>query len=177
MTTAQRSKKEIEAGAERPQALAVEPAGIPAELRECSQWVAWRYERRGEKWTKVPIDPKTGRMASSTDAATWASFDEAFALYQRGAADGVGFVFSTDDPFCGVDLDDCLDQASGDLLPWAAEIVRALNSYTEVSPSGTGVKIYVRAKLPPGGNRRGQVEMYDCKRFFCVTGLGLEAGN
>lgn len=166
-------KKAIESGTVKPQTIALNPSTIPQELQDRPQWVAWRYERRGERWTKLPLCPATGRMASSTDPATWGAFDAALKSYRAGNSDGIGYVFAADDPYCGVDLDDCLDPDSGDLASWAATVVRDLDTYTEVSPSGTGVKVWLRAKLPAGGNRKGNVEMYDQGRYFAMTGVPL----
>ena len=64
--------------------------------------------------------------------------------------DGIGFVFTESDPFCGVDLDACVDPKTGQIASWASEIVGALDSYTEFSPSGTGLHVLLRAKLPQG---------------------------
>jgi hypothetical protein len=86
-------------------------------------------------------------------------------------------VFAAADPFCGVDLDDCVDPATGQLKPWGQEIVTRLASYTEVSPSGNGVKVFLRAKKPGPRCRKpyadGEVEIYDVNRFFTVTGRRL----
>jgi len=112
-------------------------------LITCPQWVGWRYEVRHRKRTKIPKDPNTGRNAKSDDAATWSTFDAARAACQRHRWDGVGYVFSALDPFAGVDLDKCRDPATGLLEPWAIEIVETLDSYTEVSPSETGLKIFI----------------------------------
>jgi putative DNA primase/helicase len=81
----------------------------------------------------------------------------------------LGFVFTESDPFCGVDLDSCVDPETGEIASWASEIVGTLDSYTEFSPSGTGLHVLLRAELPSGGNRRDLVEMYDRARFFTVT--------
>ena len=83
---------------------------------------------------------------------------------------GIGFVFTADDPFVGVDLDHCRDPETGEVEPWAQEIVDELDSYTEVSPSKTGLHSIVNGKLPPGGRRKGRVEMYEAGRYFTVTG-------
>ena len=150
-------------------------AAIPAELCAVPQWVAWRLEERGGKLTKVPVNPHTGRNGSSTDTTTWGTFEEARAAVGNYGLAGVGFVFTDNDPFCGVDLDDCYDSASGEVEAETARIVRELNSYTEVSPSGTGVKIFVRAaQLPPSGRRWGDGNFIATRgRFFTVTGQHL----
>src|SRR5262249_20590556 len=91
--------------------------------------------------------------------------------------DGVGFVFTEEDTFCGVDLDDALD-ADGRLKEWADELVAALGTYTEVSPSGTGGKLVLRGRLVDKGRKKeyedGEVEMYDQGRYFVVTGHALD---
>ena len=152
---------------------------IPAELRERRQWVAWRSERRDGKATKVPYSVATGERASSTDPQTWTTFETAVEFAQPHA-DGVGYVFSAEDPFVGVDLDACVGDANS-LHPAAAEIIERLSSYTELSPSGTGVHVIVRAKLPPGARNRtgrtpwgGTFECYEKDRFFTVTGESIE---
>src|SRR5262249_59536187 len=68
----------------------------------------------------------------------------------------------------------CRDAQTGVIAPWAREIVAALDSYTEVSPSGTGLHSFVCGKLPLGGRRHGRIEMYDRDRYFTVTGDHLE---
>jgi len=147
---------------------------IPGLLRGPPQWVAWKYVDRDGKPTKCPVNPKTGGPADSTDPATWATFDEAMAAYQKDSLAGVGFVFAAGGDLCGVDLDDSVDPATGQLKPWARAIVEQLNSYTEISPSGGGVKIFLRATKPGTRCRKGcedgEVEIYGSGRFFTVTG-------
>ena len=162
----------------RPQALQVRQRGIPDELKARPQWCNWKYARAGEKWTKHPYNPRTGRKASSTDLLTWSPFDVVFEAYEAGGYDGIGFVFCSGDPYTGVDLDGCRDQKTGEVEPWAAKIIRDFDSFTELSPSGTGFHILVRGGLPGGGRKRGfkrgckrgSIEIYDMKRFFTVTG-------
>jgi hypothetical protein len=143
---------------------------IPSELRDRSQWVVWRYEQRDGKQTKVPYRPVAGSMlmASTTDPGTWGTFDAATALAER--FDGFGFVFSADDPFAGVDLDHCRDPETGQLEDEAAAWTLRLDSYTETSPSGTGVHVLLRAAIPGDRRRNGKIEMYDRGRYFCMTG-------
>jgi hypothetical protein len=151
---------------------------IPAELRGRAQWVAWRFAFRSGKWTKVPFDPRTRRAADATDPATWGTFAEAWGRYDAGGFDGVGYVFAADDPYAGVDLDGSLGDG-GKTLEWAAPILeRFAGAYAEVSPSGRGVKLFVRGRLPGKGKRKayggGAVEVYDRGRYFTVTGRRLD---
>lgn len=156
----------------RPDALPVNTDAIPHQLRQRPQWVCWCYAwvKGRQKWTKRPINAHTGGLASSTDPATWATFREAVAYMTQHGMDGIGYVFSPDDPYAGIDLDKCRDAASGAIAQWAQDIIDKLDTYTEVSPSGTGVKLFVRATLPDGGRRIGQIECYHEGRFFTVTG-------
>lgn len=146
---------------------------IPAELRDRPQWVCWRMEIRDGKPTKIPFDPVTGKRASSTDPQTWRCFCDAVSAHERGGFSGIGFVFSKDDPFAGIDLDHVRDPQAGTVEPWARDLVKRLNSYAELSQSGTGAHIIIRAKVPGDRRRKGQVEMYDAGRYFCMTGLQL----
>ena len=151
-----------------------EPETIPETLRERDQWVCWREEKRDGKPTKIPVTPGAGGFASSTESETWASFETALEYTETEHADGVGFVFTDDDPIVGVDLDDCRDPETGDVDDAALDIIERLDSYTEVSPSGTGYHVLIRGELPEGRNRRGSVELYDTARFFTVTGDHVE---
>ena len=119
----------------------------------------------------------TGRFASVSESGTWTSFGEArdyFEANRDNGIEGLGFVFTQADPFVGVDLDDCFDPETGAMEESAKGVMRELNSYTELSPSGRGVHILVKGKLPAGGRRTGKIEMYDSGRFFTVTGNHLE---
>ena len=152
---------------------------IPAELRDRPQWVCWRLETRDGKPTKIPFDAVTGKLASSTDQQTWHDFNTATAALGRGGYSGLGFVFSKDDPFAGIDLDHVRDPQSKEVAPWARDLVRRLNSYAELSQSGTGAHVIIKAKVPGDRRRKsidgnGQgVEMYDADRFFVMTGQQL----
>ena len=151
-----------------------EPEAIPERLRERDQWVCWREEDRDGKPTKIPVTPGAGGFASATESETWAGFEAALDYTETEHADGVGFVFTDDDPIVGVDLDDCRDPETGDVDDAALDIIARLDSYTEVSPSGTGYHVLIRGELPEGRNRRGGVELYDTARFFTVTGDHVE---
>lgn len=170
------SKAAIDQAEARPVPLPLQAGNIPEALKALPQWVAWRYERRDGEWTKPPISPHTGWRASSTKPATWGTFNQALAFYHEHhgkGIDGIGFVFSAADPFAGVDLDDCRDPSTGILAEWAQAEIAALNSYAEVSPSGTGVKLFLEGRLPPGRHRHGHYELYDRERYFTLTGQHL----
>jgi primase-polymerase (primpol)-like protein len=142
---------------------------IPEELRQRPQWVVWKLEKRDDKPTKMPYIAGGVGKASTTDLLTWEPFEDALTGYESGAYDGIGFVFCSGDPYVGVDLDGCVDPETGEVALWAAQIIGGLDSYTELSPSGTGVHIISRGRIPSSG-RRGSVEMYSQERFFTMTG-------
>lgn len=156
----------------------VNSEAIPAVLKALQRWLNWRYEwkqgREGKPggWTKVPVIAGTDQRTDATKADHLAPFDAALVGARR---DGYGLGFALGDGIAGVDLDDCRDLDTGALAPWGALVVTALASYTEVSPSGTGVKIFVRGSLPePGkGIKKADIEVYDRRRFFTVTGQHL----
>ena len=142
---------------------------IPDDLKSPSQWVAWRLEYRAGKVTKVPIDPMNGNLASATDPGTWGTFAQAVKGLVRYSCDGIGFVFTADDPFCGIDLDSV--NGKDDL----ANLLEVIDSYAEKSPSGRGIHIISKAELPNGrGRRRKGFEIYDRRRYFTVTGEPIE---
>jgi putative DNA primase/helicase len=148
-----------------------ETSMISRELQDYRQWVCW--VRPHGTATKLPISPATGKAASCTDPATWASYRQARAAASRLRLDGIGFVFTATDPYTGIDLDHCRT-IRGDLEPWAAEVVKRLNSYTEWSPSGEGLHILVKASLPERTGRHSQgIEIYDSGRYFTITGKHL----
>jgi primase-polymerase (primpol)-like protein len=147
---------------------------LPTALIEYDQWICWRKQERDGKPTKVPITPRSGEFASSTDEQTWTTFDDALEYAETGDADGIGFVFTADDPFVGIDLDDCRDRGTGNVDEVAQDIIDRLDSYTERSPSGTGYHVIIQGELPGERNRRGSIELYDTARFFTVTGDHVE---
>ncbi len=142
---------------------------LPTELIEYKQWVLWRRADVDGRKTKVPISPWSGKPASCDKPQTWSSYRHVRYASRRFRCDGVGFVFTDEDPFCGVDLDGCRT-VNGVISPGALAIIDRLNSYTELSPSGTGAHILVKAKLPGRGRRNGRMEIYDSDRYFTMTG-------
>ena len=115
------------------------------------------HDWQGDRWTKVPIDAESGRRASSTGSDTWTSYERALEVHNGDSVrtDGLGFVVSDDDMFIGVDLDGCYNADTGEYEPWASEIMGTLDSYTEHSPSNTGVRGWVLATKPGDACRTG----------------------
>lgn len=152
---------------------------IPANIRSIENWILWREGERNGKATKIPTKPyrTSGDInCDVTNPKQRRDFDTAWEALNdsRVPGDGLGFVFTDNVSITGVDLDKCRDPDTGELEDWAEDIIDRLDSYTEVSPSGTGVHILVGGELTATGNRRGRVEMYDSDRYFTVTGAHLE---
>lgn len=158
---------------------------IPKALKDRNQWVLWRTIQR-DRPTKVPFSVD-GTPAKTNDAATWAPFADVLSVHRKGGYDGIGYVFSDADPFCGIDLDGCREPSSGEIAPWAVSIIKELATYAEISPSQTGVKLFAIGNLPFRSGRKQQlpgqpevcgkapaVEVYDHGRYFAVTGLRLD---
>lgn len=145
---------------------------IPRELIQRSQWVLWRREKREGKWTKVPYTIHR-QKASVDEPRTWNTFFAVYGALKPTGMDGIGYVFSADDPYTGIDLDNCRDPESGEVDGWAEALYTYLDSYSEISPSGAGIHVLVKGMLPMAGRRREMVEMYSSSRFFCMTGHRL----
>lgn len=147
-------------------------SAVPSDLKRWDQWVVWRYLDRGGKKTKPPYCPATGALASVDDPRTWGTFEAATRALESGQYAGVSYILMRWDPFCGIDLDHVVED--GKIAPWARAIVDHFASYTECSPSGAGLHIWIRAKLPGERRRNEQVELYDERRSLTVTGAHLE---
>ena len=130
---------------------------IPQELKALKQWVCWVGK------DKIPKNAYTGKNAQSNNPDTWSDFDTATGACDKYNFDGVGFMFANG--YFGVDLDHCLDN-----VDFCDEFVETLQSYAEISKSGTGLHIICKGTLPKGARRKGGVEMYSSGRYFICTG-------
>lgn len=143
---------------------------IPDELKQLKNWCVWKFQERNGKKTKIPFNAETGEFAKSNDKSTWSNYETAV---NAEGVDGIGFFFEP--PYLGIDIDDIDDDLHryqhGDKLDNIVnEFNEAFKSYTEVSPSGNGLHIIVKGKIPGSRRRKGNIEMYDSGRFFTMTG-------
>ena len=175
---------------------------IPAEMKALPQWVCYfrtpKLKKDGSpdynadgtpRMNKLPVNPRTLKGAKSTEPKHWTDFNtalsavgkNAFVAGNTGIVEGVGFVFAAGDmeeSVCGVDLDHVINTETGELHPAAAELVADFDSYTELSPSGSGLHIYYKGRCHPDWGRKikdafgsgTEFEMYQTERFFTVTG-------
>lgn len=130
---------------------------IPQELKSLKQWVCWVGS------DKIPKNPFNGRNAKSNDPTTWGTFEQAVKACETFRFDGLGFMFANG--YFGVDLDHCIDN-----VDFCDEFVETLQSYAEISKSGSGIHIICKGELPSGNRRKNGVEMYSEGRYFICTG-------
>ena len=158
----------------KPTVLSVVLNKIPLELKSIPRWVMWRMvpqvKPNGQTaWKKVPYQTN-GNMAKSTSPSTWAAYDDVVDAYLTGGFDGIGITFDGQDGISGIDLDDCI--VDGRLNADAQEVLDKVDGYAEISPSGTGIKLFTRSNLAISG-KRGDFEVYRDGRYFTVTGHTL----
>lgn len=148
----------------------INPNAIPRELWQYRQFVCWRYINTGKpKPDKIPINAATLRNAGSTYANTWADVRTAVAAYQKNEdLAGIGFVVTKRDPYVMIDLDDCLSDTS--LSNFASDVVEALDTYAERSPSEHGLRFFVHCQQQPQSIKRSEIEVYSRERFATLTG-------
>lgn len=151
---------------------------IPQDLKNGGLWCLWKYEDRKGKRTKPPYSP-SGKYANSSDPNTFTDFRTAYAAYQRGGFEGLGLgIFNG---FCAVDIDHCIDPAG--LSDMARDIIDIMDSYTEVSPSGEGIRIlfkasdfqYDKARYYVNNQKKG-LEVYmegATHKYVTITGQAL----
>ena len=149
---------------------------IPQKLKDTARFCCWRYETVKGRRTKVPYNPITGHKARTNQPITFTTFDTAAIAT---GYDGIGIHVANG--IAGIDLDHCME--NGILLPWAQEIVDKFHStYIEVSPSGTGTRIF--CLVPDNFTydpstyyiKKGNIEVYIpgfTNRFLIVTGNAL----
>ena len=153
--------------------LPVNPSGIPEAIKSSNRMVNWDAVKRNGKATKVPKNALTGKPASVDNPDSWSDWNTSWKSYESGKHDGIGIVFNGDG-LIGIDIDKCREPKTGTILPEVLQYVKELNSFTEVSPSGTGLHIYCKGTLPEGARRIGKIEIYDSGRYFTLTGKHLE---
>jgi primase-polymerase (primpol)-like protein len=154
----------------------------PCIMRSIPNWVVWGWWERDGSKVKMPYNPKTGRAAKTNSPDTWGTYQESLYRFRRNPSryTGLGFIFSEGTGLFGIDLDGCVDNLK--LSPWAVFIMSKFKTYTELSPSGTGVKMFgigtvptgmrlrVKVKAEPVGGKSPGIEIYGRARLFCFTG-------
>ncbi len=172
----------------------IKAGNIPEELKALNQWVNWAgiWNAEKEKFSKPPMRAN-GRNASSTKPKDWTTLEKSLAALGRAGVykdnagerhhvtlDGIGLAGLGRTPYTGIDLDGCINPETGEINPAARKIVETFDSYTEISPSGTGIRIFIKAEKPPSWcanksdpSRATDIEVYDKGRYLTVTGNHL----
>jgi putative DNA primase/helicase len=161
---------------DKPKALAVCTANIPAEMQASPRWLLWRYRVKEGRWTKLPC-MKNGGIADVTDPSSWCSFQEAVAAYGAGDTfDGIGFALNGSDDIVGIDLDKLKEHQNQPAVVDIFEALTKSGTYIERSPSGKGLHAFLRGSMPFAGknNRVLGVEIYASGRYLTVTGQRLD---
>ncbi len=135
---------------------------IPQALHDLNQWVVWKKDKK-------PRNARTGALASVANPSTWSTYEEACDAVKKKKALGVGFVFTDDDPYAGIDLDHVIDN-DGHITPYTQDIIDRFDSYTETSQSDHGIHIIIWGKKPKGSCKTKGIEVYDQGRYFALTG-------
>jgi hypothetical protein len=144
---------------------------IPQALKDIPHWIIWRMGQRDGKQTKLPMHPRTGSCpCDSQNESNWTTFEKACKGMRLHEADGIGFVVQSDGGLVAGDLDHCRSKETGDIDEWAQAIITQANTYTEITPSGEGLRFFCFGSLPVGGRKRGNIELYDSGKFLTVTG-------
>lgn len=143
-------------------------ANVPGELRDLPNWVCYKLiPLSSGKTNKIPYSPHNISGAKSNDRNTWGTFEQARkVLISTEWLYGLGFMFAP--PYVGIDFDNCIE--NGMLRDDVAQWVETIDSYTEISVSGKGLHIIVKAQLPVSGRKNGNIEIYSECRFFTMSG-------
>jgi hypothetical protein len=151
---------------------------VPQELQQTPNWVVWREEKRNGKKTKVPYDAKTHDFAKTNDSTTWATFTQATHAAQilnEHDYNGVGFMLKNSD-LTGIDFDGVVDDGIPE--PYVLSIIAQIgNPYCEITPSGTGLRVFIQgSKLPPG-NRKFSAKKKGVDKYGAEIYSGNEGGR
>jgi AAA domain len=155
-----------------------------APLIERPQWAVWKWTQKPDgSWQKPPfMATQPDRHASTTDPGTWSSYQTALAAVQARHADGISYILTPDDPFGAIDLDYCRDLETHSIDIWAQLFLhRGRDTYTEVTPSGTGVRIWGLTDGGPlhkkftlkAGDREFEPDKIICAELFRRTHKAL----
>jgi hypothetical protein len=151
---------------------------IPQELQNETRWVVWREEKRNGKKTKVPYDAKTGEFAKSNDSTTWATFEQAIKaseLLNSGGYDGPGFMLHNSE-LTGIDFDGVLDDGVPE--PYALNIIAQIGTpYCEITPSDTGLRVFIKGNQLPPGNRKFSAKKKGVEKYGAEIYSGREGGR
>lgn len=159
-------------------ALEVKFPNVPAWMHD-KKFCVWVAEpRENGKVNKAPRHPNGGWLLSVKEPERWATFDQVKQAYSSGKYDGIGMLLTSSAGVVGIDIDgwESLVAAHTDVFDTLEEFIQQ-GGYVERSPSGAGLRAFVKGHLASTGQKSGGFEIYDGDRFLTVTGQQLEALN
>lgn len=159
-------------------ALAVDFSNVPAWMQD-KKFCVWVAEPRdNSKVNKAPRHPNGGWLLSVKEPERWATFDQVQNAYRSGKYDGIGVLLTSDSGVVGIDIDgwESLVAAHTEVFDTLEKFIQQ-GGYVERSPSGAGLRAFVKGHLPGTGQKSGGFEVYDDSRFLTVTGQQLETLN
>lgn len=165
-------QKSIKCSESKPPRIDCDPANIPAELKRFRQWVMWNWvwDKKRGYWDKPPFSVD-GHKCNHLDPANQVPFETALAASKN--FDGIGLSLGENGiGLVGLDIDSCRDRSTGLLSIEAQAIVDELDTYWEISPSGEGIRGFLRGDYDKAkwGSEAGILEIYRDKRYLTITG-------
>jgi len=151
---------------------AVAADSIPAEMRAVERWINWRPvpdPNDPVHVSKKPVDPKTGHVFEK--GSDFHKHPERWVTYEEAVLSGRPLGFILGDGFAGLDVDDCI--ITNRMQSWVQRLLSRFPTYTEISPSGTGIKAFMFGTPPASIKKIGGIELYGAGRFFTVTGQAI----
>lgn len=149
----------------------------PKRLQLDNNFVLYKPVVEEGRVKKLPINPRTGRLASTVDPETWTSFEVALKAIAKFKIIGLGYVITKESGLVFIDLDHCLEgsKASADAL----YSIKSLNTYCEVSPSSSGLHFILEATCPFDGRKNPKlgIEVYSDKRFMTISGRRIKGSH
>jgi Protein of unknown function (DUF3987) len=162
---------------------------FPQKLKDKPNWVLWKLASVNGKVTKVPYKLDFKNAAASTRPEDWSDYKSvAEKIISEGGItvkQGIGRVVQKGEHIIGIDLDGCRNIETGEISRWAMDIIHSVGSYTEITPSQTGARIWLTGDAPKGFDKvynldpavgyggKVKIEIYSESRYFTVTGQFL----
>lgn len=152
----------------RPTMYTVDVDKVPQELKDIPQWVNWEWQINGKKWSKPPVHPSGIRTDHKESNLT---FDECYQNTLLNPSLGMGISLRKTDRLCGLDYDGVIDSEGNLRSEFHEELNNLPDTYVEISPSGTGVRVFGYGDIRNIGSRQGShYEQYSTGRYLTVTG-------
>jgi len=163
----------------------------PEDRVKVSRWLTWKQADDGRKIPRAPYhnSDRPDTYVSAQDPTIWTDFDSASDWAEKLPHHELAYVIPNRDDFdtdlVVVDYDDARDPDTGEIHPVVHEHLKDADSYADVSPSGTGIHILCRGRLPERVKTisddlpehdafpEASIEVYESARFITMTGTHI----